>query len=155
MGFPTRYKGRLQLSNDGIALLKQLEGCRLEAYKDSGGTWTIGYGHTIGVERGMRLTLDQCNKLLMCYLPSLEASVLRGIKVSVTQNEFDALMLLAYNIGRTAFATSTLLKKLNAGDKEGVAFEWLRWDMVNGAYNLGLARRRRKELLLFKGSTPT
>ena len=97
--------------------LKQWEGLRLTAYKDSGGVLTIGYGHTgPDVKAGMTITEAQAEMLLMRDLSRFEQSVERSVKVPLTDNQFGALVSFAYNVGTEAFERSTLLKKLNEGD---------------------------------------
>ncbi len=147
----------MQTSDEGIALIKGFEGCRLTAYPDpgTGGTpWTIGYGWTLPVDgKPVRpgMTIDQAtaDRLLKTGLVSYESDVLKIVKVKLTQGQFDALVSLAYNIGSRALSTSTLLKKLNAGDIKGAADEFLRWNKAGGKVLNGLTRRREAERALF------
>ncbi|HBR6834642.1 lysozyme [Klebsiella aerogenes] len=147
----------MQTSDEGIALIKGFEGCRLTAYPDpgtGGAPWTIGYGCTLPVDgKPVRpgMTIDQAtaDRLLKTGLVSYENDVLKIVKVKLTQGQFDALVSFAYNIGSRALSTSTLLKKLNAGDIKGAADEFLRWNKAGGKVLNGLARRREAERALF------
>ncbi|WKM71843.1 lysozyme [Klebsiella oxytoca] len=147
----------MQISNNGIALIKGFEGCRLTAYPDpgtGGAPWTIGYGWTYPVDGkpikpGMKIDQATADRLLKTGLVSYENDVLKLIKVKVTQNQFDALVSFAYNVGSRALSTSTLLKKLNAGDIKGAADEFLRWNKAGGKEMPGLTRRRKAERDVF------
>lgn len=126
--------------------LKQWEGLRLTAYKDSGGVLTIGYGHTgPDVKAGMTITEAQAEMLLMRDLSRFEQSVERSVKVPLTDNQFGALVSFAYNVGTSAFEGSTLLKKLNAGDYSSVPSQLARWNKVGGKVLAGLTNRRAAE----------
>lgn len=110
----------MQISPKGIALIKEFEGCRLTAYQDSVGVWTIGYGWTNPVDgkpvkAGMQIKQETAERLLKTGLVSYEADVSRMLKVGVTQCQFDALVSFCYNLGAKALSTSTLMRKLNAG----------------------------------------
>ncbi|MDU8950454.1 MAG: lysozyme [Bifidobacterium sp.] len=147
----------MQTSDEGIALIKCFEGCQLTAYPDpgtGGAPWTIGYGWTLPVDgKPVRpgMTIDQAtaDRLLKTGLVSYENDVLKIVKVKLTQGQFDALVSFAYNIGSRALSTSTLLKKLNAGDIKGAADEFLRWNKAAGKVLNGLNRRREAERALF------
>jgi len=134
-----------------IDLIKKFEGCRLEAYRDPVGIWTIGYGTTTGVKQGMKITRERAEALLLEHvkrvcLPRLEEMV----KVACTNNELCALVSLSYNIGTGALAGSTLIKKLNANKSdEEVADQFLRWNKAKGKVLPGLTRRRKAERQLF------
>ncbi|HBM3264004.1 TPA: lysozyme [Klebsiella oxytoca] len=147
----------MQISNNGIALIKGFEGCRLTAYPDpgtGGAPWTIGYGWTYSVngkpiKPGMKIDQATADRLLQTGLVSYENDVLKLVKVKLTQNQFDALVSFAYNVGSRALSTSTLLKKLNAGDIKGAADEFLRWNKAGGKEMPGLTRRRKAERDVF------
>lgn len=144
----------MQTSEKGIALIKQFEGCRLTAYQDSVGVWTIGYGWTrpvdgVPVRSGMAIKQEVAERLLKTGLVSYETDVSKLAKVKMTQGQFDALVSFAYNLGARALSTSTLLKKLNAGDYRGAADEFLRWNKAGGKVLAGLTRRREAERALF------
>jgi lysozyme len=147
----------MQTSPEGIALIKKFEGCRLTAYPDpgtGGSPWTIGYGWTLPVDgKPVRpgMTIDQAtaDRLLKTGLVSYENDILKIVKVKLTQGQFDALVSFAYNVGSRALSTSTLLKKLNAGDIKGAADEFLRWNKSGGKVMAGLTNRRKAERTLF------
>ncbi|WP_145954133.1 lysozyme [Kosakonia radicincitans] len=144
----------MQISNKGIALIKQFEGLRLDAYQDSVGVWTIGYGWTQPVDgkpitKGMVIKQETAERLLKTGLVSYESDVSKLVKVKLTQGQFDALVSFAYNLGTRALSTSTLLKKLNAGDYDGAADEFPRWNKAGGKELAGLTRRREAEFALF------
>ena len=144
----------MQTSDKGIALIKQFEGCKLTAYQDSVGVWTIGYGWTQAVDgkpirAGMTIKQETAERLLKTGLVSYESDVSRLVKVSLTQGQFDALVSFTYNLGARSLSTSTLLRKLNAGDYAGAADEFLRWNKAGGKVLNGLTRRREAERALF------
>lgn len=142
------------ISNVGIDLIKSFEGCYLKAYKCPAGVWTIGWGTTepingIKPHEGMVITQKQADNLLIKNLNAYENAVNKYVTYSINQNQFDALVSFAYNCGNGALKTSTLLKKLNAGDVLGAADEFLRWNKSNGKVLNGLTRRRKAERKLF------
>jgi GH24 family phage-related lysozyme (muramidase) len=144
----------MQTSEKGIALIKQFEGCKLTAYQDSVGVWTIGYGWTQPVDgkpvrSGMTIKQETAERLLKTGLVSYEIDVSRLVKVGLTQGQFDALVSFTYNLGARSLSTSTLLRKLNAGDYAGAADEFLRWNKAGGKVLNGLTRRREAERALF------
>lgn len=137
----------MEISNKGLALIKEFEGLRLEAYQCQAGVWTIGYGSTIGVRKGDIITEATADKMLANDIISFELVVNNEVTVPLTQNQFDALVSLAFNIGATAFKNSTLVKKLNL--RHDAADEFLRWRYVNRVESPGLLRRREAERALF------
>ncbi|EMI5460301.1 lysozyme [Enterobacter roggenkampii] len=144
----------MQTSDKGIALIKQFEGCKLTAYQDSVGVWTIGYGWTKPVDgkpirAGMTIKQETAERLLKTGLVSYENDVSRLVKVDLTQGQFDALVSFTYNLGARSLSTSTLLRKLNGGDYAGAADEFLRWNKAGGKVLNGLTRRREAERALF------
>ena len=143
----------MEYSKDGLHLTESFEGVRLSAYPDpgtGGDPWTIGYGHTgPEVHSGMTITQEQAELYLAEDVKRAEADVNAKLTVEVTQDEFDALVDFAFNCGCGNLNNSTLLKKLNAGDFEGAAQEFLKWDMAAGHHMAGLLRRRQAEELLF------
>ncbi|EPV8635277.1 lysozyme [Enterobacter hormaechei] len=144
----------MQTSDKGIALIKEFEGCKLTAYQDSVGVWTIGYGWTQPVDgksirAGMTIKQETAERLLKTGLVSYESDVSRLVKVGLTQGQFDALVSFTYNLGSRSLSTSTLLRKLNAGDYTGAADEFLRWNKAGGKVLKGLTRRREAERALF------
>ncbi|EGB6345358.1 lysozyme [Salmonella enterica] len=140
-----------------MRLIKQFEGCSLTAYPDpgtGGDPWSIGYGWTHPVDgkpvkRGMTIDQVTADRLLKTGLVGYETDVLKVVRVKLTQGQFDALVSFAYNVGSRALSTSTLLKKLNAGDIKGAADEFLRWNKAGGKVMLGLTNRRKAERDVF------
>lgn len=147
----------MQTSEKGIKNIKDFEGCSLTAYPDpgtGGAPWTIGYGWTHPVDGkpikpGMTIKQEAADRLLKTGLVSYENDVLKMAKVKLTQGQFDALVSFAYNVGSRALSTSTLLRKLNDGDVNGAADEFLRWNKAGGKVLNGLTRRREAERALF------
>lgn len=143
----------MQLSDKGLAAIKFFEGLRLEAYKDSAGIPTIGYG-TIRINgkpvtMGMKITAEQAEQYLLADVENYVGAVNKAIKVPTTQNEFDALVVETYNIGVGAMQDSTFIKRHNAGNKVGCAeaMQWWNKVTVNGkkVTSKGLQNRRRME----------
>lgn len=134
-------------------IIKEFEGLRLKAYQDIAGIWTIGYGDTEGVTKGMVITKEEAEERLVERLREFEGYVNSLVKVVLTQNQFDALVSLVYNIGPENLKSSTLLRKLNLADYKGAADEFLRWNKARVDGKLrpvdGLTNRRTKERNLF------
>ena len=143
----------MEYSKDGLHLTERFEGCRLMAYPDpgSGGDpWTIGYGHTgPEVVEGLEITQDQAEQYLVQDIKQAEANVNAVVHVELTQEEFDALVDFAFNCGCRNLDSSTLMKKLNAGDYEGASHEFIKWDMAAGHHMSGLLKRREAEAAMF------
>lgn len=142
----------LQYSQTGQHLTEQFEGCRLDAYQDSRGVWTIGYGHTAGVHLGDTCTQDQADAWLQQDIQWAASAVKHYVTAKLTQDEFDALVDLVFNIGSRNFSTSSMLRSLNAGDIAGAAAQFARWDMSGGHVVAGLLRRRLAEEAEFEGN---
>ncbi|AVF43592.1 lysozyme [Acinetobacter nosocomialis] len=144
----------MKISATGINLIKSFEGLRLKAYDDGVGVWTIGFG-TIKYPNGIRVkggdscTSQQAEYYLLNDLTSFENAVNRLVKAKLTQNQFDALVSFTYNLGEANLGKSTLLKKLNAGDYQGAADQFLVWNKAGGKVMKGLVRRREAERALF------
>lgn len=145
----------MQTSQRGIDLIKEFEGCRLEAYRCSAGVWTIGYGSTRGVKPGMVITADAADERLREDLRHAEGAVKRFAPATIRQHQFDALVSFAFNIGVEALRHSTLLAKLNRGDARGAGEEFERWVYAGGQVSPGLARRRKAERALFENVLTT
>lgn len=144
----------MKLSPAGVEALKQYEGLSLTAYRDSGGVWTIGYGSTRDVREGMRISQAEADQRFLADTEWAQAAVRTDVVVPITQPQFDALVSLAYNIGAGAFAKSTLVRLLNAGDYRGAAEQFLAWNKVRGEVVTGLALRRAKERAMFLERAP-
>ena len=148
-----------------IDLIKEFEGFRSEAYRDSAGVWTIGYGTTdragvgIAPRPGQTITKEEAEWYLHRAVDKFAAEIRPAIKRPMTQNEFGAFVSLAYNIGPGAFKKSSALRHFNAGDKEKAANSILLWNKAGGKKLAGLVRRREAERKLFltpdkPGKTP-
>jgi lysozyme len=142
----------MKTSDEGRERIAAHEGLRLVAYPDpgtGGDPWTIGVGHTGGVRPGDRITREQAMRYLAEDLATAEAAITAAVRVPLTQNRFDALVSLVFNIGAGAFRSSTLLRLLNMGDYAGAAAQFLRWNKAGGREMPGLTRRRADERDLF------
>lgn len=144
----------MQISYNGIEFLKKWEGFKAEAYKDTGGVWTIGYG-TIKwmgkpVEQGMKMTEKEAELALQADLAWAQTAVNQLVRYPLTQNMFDALVSFVYNVGEDAFRKSTLLRLLNQGRKSEAAKQFERWRFDNGRIVVGLLNRREAERALFE-----
>ena len=140
----------------GLALTQHFEGCRLDAYADQGGVWTVGYGHTgPGVHGGMTVTQHEADVFLESDLAAAVTAVNRLVTVTVTQAQFDALVDFTFNVGVAALARSTLLREINRGNCSQAAPHFLYWDHCRGVVIPGLHRRRQAEADLFNGAPAT
>lgn len=142
-------KARYEVSREGLDLIKSFEGFESEAYLCPAGVWTIGYGHTRGVKKGDIITEQEAEKRLKEDVKKAEDAVNKYVHVQLTQNQYDALVSFVYNVGEGNFENSTLLKKLNSGDYNGVRNEFGRWVYASGKRLRGLEKRRVKEKALF------
>ena len=144
----------MSVSNKGVDLICEFEGKRLVAYDDGVGVWTIGFGtikypNGVRVKKGDTCTLEQAKEYMRHDLIEFEYTVNSSVRVPLNQNQFDALVSLAYNIGSSAFKSSTLVKKLNTGDYQGAADQFNVWVNAGGKRMQGLVSRRDREKLLF------
>lgn len=147
----------MKVSAAGRKAIAAHEGVRLKAYPDpatGGEPWTIGVGHTSAagppkVTKGMTITADECDEILSRDLATFEKAVLKVVTAPLTQNQFDALVSLAFNIGAGNLAKSTLVKKLNARDYRGAADQFTVWNKAAGKVMNGLVKRRAEERALF------
>lgn len=135
-------------SATGRQALEREEGCVLHAYRDSVGVWTIGYGNTgPDVRPGLVWTQEQADEALTRRLATEFEPAVNTCKVALNQGQYDALILLTYNIGTNGFLGSTLLRKLNAGDFEGASAEFPKWCIPSE-----LLPRRVRERAMFDGA---
>ena len=141
----------MEISQEGISLIKKFEGCKYESYKCAAGVWTIGYGSTHGVSEGMVITHDRAEALLMEDIANYEEAVNKAVKVDLDQCMYDALVSWTFKLGGSNLLSSTMLKVLNEGKYEDVPEQIKRWNKVSGSVNDGLVRRREAEALLFQG----
>lgn len=137
-------------SANGLALTKTFESLQLNAYQDSVGVWTIGYGHTgPGVQQDLTITADQASIFLAADVAWATTCVNKSVTAAINQNQFDALVDFTFNLGCASLAQSTLLRMLNDGDLPGAAAQFLRWNRAGGKVLSGLTRRRQAEINLF------
>ncbi|KAB8307562.1 lysozyme [Erwinia endophytica] len=142
----------MKISDNGIRFIKREEGERLIAYLDSVGIPTIGVGHTgyvngLPIAKNTVITVEQSTQLLLQDLATAERAIKKNVTVSLTQNQYDALCSLIFNIGAGAFARSTVKKKLNAGDYQGAAEAFLMWKRAGNNPDILLPRRERERQL--------
>jgi lysozyme len=128
-----------------LAHLDKVPPPKLHAYNDGVGVWTIAWGCTEGVRKGMVITAAQAQLMIEAELRKFEIAVGKLVKVPLNQGQFDVLVSFSYNVGVGALGGSTLLKKLNAGDYAAVPSELLKWDHGGGKVMPGLTARRRVE----------
>jgi lysozyme len=143
----------MNISQNGIDLIQHFEGCRLDAYLDSVGVPTIGYGCTKDVKLGDSITQEQADVMFLAEISKFEKGVESLVHVDISQNQFDALVSFAYNLGLGSLASSTLLRIINAGSPEAAADQFLRWDHAGGQQLAGLTARREAERKLFLGES--
>lgn len=146
----------MKISDEGLRLIKSFEGyhTRLKdgscaAYLCPAGVPTIGFGCTEGVKLGMVWSAEQAETALRREVAKFEAAVSRSVTVEINQNEADALISLAYNIGAAAFQRSSVLRRLNKGDRAGAAKAFHLWNKGGGRILPGLVSRRMREASLF------
>ena len=143
----------MRLSQNGVNFIKSFEGLRLKAYWDKDGkVWTIGWGHTRGVKQGMVITKAQAEQFLADDLAPIERHLTADLgEDGVLQCQFDALCSWIFNLrdGIRQYNTSTLRRKLKAGDCEGAANEFPRWCHSGGKVLPGLVTRRAAERKMF------
>lgn len=146
----------MELSQKGKDLIMQFEGCKLTAYQDSVGIWTIGYGNTFyedgtPVKKGDIITHNRAIELFNLIVKKFEVSVDELVISNVNQNQFDAMVSLAYNIGLGNFKSSSLLKMVNKSPNDNTIYlQFLRWNKAKGKVLEGLTRRRMAESNLYK-----
>ena len=144
----------LRLSTAGRNVLKRLEALRLTAYQDAVGIWTIGYGHTAGVQPGDTLPdPDAADAMLSTDVSEFEAAVNSAVQ-NASQLQFDAMCLLAYNIGIAGFIRSSVLKAHNRGDYQSAARAFGLWNQAGGKILPGLVTRRAEEAAMYLQGSP-
>lgn len=142
----------MNLSPQGLDAIKGFEQLRLTAYLDTGGVWTIGYGHTRSALSGMQISEARALMLLAEDVREAVDAVNKLVRVPLEQYEFDALVSFVFNVGVGAFKSSTMLRCVNdRAEPMRIGTEFLRWVYDNGKKIAGLETRRRKERLLFLG----
>jgi lysozyme len=142
----------MKTSQKGIELIKQFEGCKLKSYKCPASVWTIGYGNTFYLDgskvlMGQKISQVEADMLLLKLLPKYEATVIKNIKIALTQNQFDALVSFCWNCG----SSQTLFRLVNQKATDEIIYDWLinHYIMGGGKVLAGLVRRRRVEADLF------
>lgn len=142
----------MKISQNGIELIKIFEGCKLKSYKCPAGVWTIGFGNTFYLDgskvlMGQKISQAEADMLLLKLLPKYEATVDRNIKVTVTQNQYDALVSFCWNCG----SSESLFRLVNIKATDEVIHKWLcsHYIMGGGKVLAGLVRRRKAEADLF------
>jgi lysozyme len=149
-----RYRQRapypMNLSAQGLALIKNFEGYRDVAYKDANGLWACGYGHTDLVNAFTTCDESVAETWLANDTSWAQALINTVVTGTLNQNQFDALVSFSYNVGPEAFHNSTLLRLLNAGDMVGAASQFVLWDHIDGQVVAGLLKRRQAEADLFQ-----
>ena len=148
-------KNKMKLSANGFKLLGELEGIVLRPYRDSVGIPTIGIGSTY-YEDGTKvkmsdkaITKERAIQLAKNVVKSFEAQVNKSILPTMVQNQFDAMVLLCYNIGESGFARSSVVRNFNAGNIQKAADSFLLWNKAGGKVVRGLVNRRNIERTLF------
>ena len=144
--------GALAVSAACLVGIATHEGYRSEAYKDTVGIPTIGFGETAGVRMGDKTTPERALVQLLESTEKHADAIRQCIHVPLYQHEFDAYISLAYNIGTGAFCKSTLVKKLNQGDYTGACNEIRRWNKAGGKVLPGLVKRREAEYEMCMGA---
>jgi lysozyme len=144
----------MRMSASGIELIQSFEGFRPRAARLPGGGWLIGYGHTATARAGLQITPRDAVLILRHHdLPPIEALIAEQVLTPLSQNEFDALVSFAFNIGAEAFAASEVVAALNAGDRARAADAMWAWRLANVSGELrivdALARRRAAEIAMF------
>lgn len=131
------------INSSGLAIIKEYEGLRLEAYQDTSGIWTIGYGHTHGISQGDKCSEIYADVYLRQDCETAEKAVCEIVKAPITDNEFSALVSFTFNLGRIA-----LLKLISHGI-DAVPVQILKWDHDDGKVLPGLTKRRQAEAALW------
>jgi lysozyme len=143
----------MKISNSGLSLIKRYEGCKLAAYKDSVGVWTIGWGNTSHAKAGMTITQQQAETFLKNDIKPIE-TLLNGMGVTLKQNQFDALCSFIFNLGVGNFNSSTMKKYIVAKCSDiDVTDQMVKWCNAGGRPLLGLRKRRVSEANMYLGYT--
>ena len=149
------------LKSKAMEIIKFYEGFEKYAYKDAAGLWTIGFGTLIEknvnptlykkfVEQGQEISREDAEGLLINHLKNeVEPVINKFVNVPLNENQKDSLKSFIYNVGSGNFQKSTLLKKLNSGDYNGAASEFMKWVYAGGQKLAGLEKRRKEEQILF------
>lgn len=145
----------MQFTDAARSLLQRLEGCRLDAYQDEAGVWTIGYGHTENVHAGDRWTQEQCDAALDADLaPRIDRVRQLLGEIQLSDNQFSALVIFAFNVGLIALLGSTALRDIRTEHLADVPADLMRWDKIHDKSGVlvvspGLVARRTAEIALW------
>ena len=143
----------MKISSDGLEFIKQAEGCKLHAYQDSVGVWTIGVGHTKGVVEGQIITQGMSDAFLEDDLQDVYPCIEAHVHVPLSQGQFDSVCSWIFNLGCGAFKGSTFLNKINKQEWSEAAAQILRWDHAGDKKLAGLTKRRQGESKMFLDSS--
>lgn len=147
----------MKISANGLAVVKNFESCKLQAYPDpgtGGAPWTIGWGHTgREVKPGLVWTQKQADDALLADLKRFEDGVSSLVSIELKQGQFDALVSFAYNVGLTALKNSTLLEMVNNKRFDLALAQFARWNKSGGLVMKGLVRRRAAESWLWRDAS--
>jgi len=136
----------LQTSEEGLRLIVDFEGCQLTPYKDCGGVWTSGIGHTSGVTGGRQITEAQVAANFVADVQHVERGIARCMSGALPPPVYDAVVSFAFNVGVRAACTSTLAFYINKGEWRKACEQLPRWVFVKGVRSAGLERRRLNEM---------
>ena len=143
----------MNISAEGLSLIKKFEGCELKAYRCAANVLTIGYGVTKGVTEDMEISQEEAESLLQEEMHEYEGYINDMVKVPLEQHQFDSMVSWVFNLGSGNLSSSTLLKKLNNSEYDEVPEQIKRWNKAGGKVLEGLVRRREAEALLFSGKS--
>ena len=141
----------MNISKEGLSLIKKFEGCEIEADLCPAGVWTIGFGHTKDVKEGDKINKEEADYLLQEEMIEYESYINDFVEVPLNQNQFDALCSWVYNLGPTNLKNSTMLRVLNEEKYADVPQEIKRWNKAGGEVLDGLIKRREAEAKMFLG----
>ncbi len=149
----------MQVTEEGLALIKRFEGFRADAYRCPAGVWTIGYGHTSAagppaVTGAMTITRAEADEILRRDVDEFAREVAASLRVPLDDRQFSALVSFAYNVGITNFRKSSALAAVNARDLESVPRRLQLWNKARGRVLPGLVKRRAAEAQLFLSAEP-
>lgn len=136
-------------------LIKEFEGCELDAYKDAAGVWTIGWGNTFYedasvVKEGDSITQERADNLFIIIVTAVAKVVNDIVLAALNQNQFDAIVSFTYNVGSGNLRKSTLIKRINVNPCDtDISFQFSRWNKSKGVVLPGLVRRRLAESNLY------
>jgi len=141
------------INREALELIKNWEGCKLTAYPDPGSKngepWTIGYGHTKGVKKGMKIEPEEAEEFLIEDLKEAEAVIAKYVKVELNENQYGALVSFIHNIGETQFVKGSVDDLINSGKLDLADDKMLMYKYNDGKIMQGLINRRKDEAALW------